>query len=186
MIYVFARVVLAFAKLAVQPPGDNSLVGSAYGGHGGKGFLGLTEQQREAVRRGAWPIFASLSWASVMWLFRWYPETLQASLRNSMTYMYVVWLFRSILAPLVWCFLGIIAFPCFEQLTQEVADVCFPFASDTRMRMTGTGSGISYGITNDLMAIYIVVFWRTAFVCPASLQPDSLRFGACAQSLAVR
>ncbi|RMY70377.1 hypothetical protein D0863_05815 [Hortaea werneckii] len=88
-IYVFARVVLAFAKLAVQPPGDNSLVGSRYGGHGGKGLLGLNEEQLQRVRQNSWPVFASLSWACVMWLFRWYPETLQPSLRSSMQYMYV-------------------------------------------------------------------------------------------------
>ncbi|KAK4545787.1 hypothetical protein LTR36_002741 [Oleoguttula mirabilis] len=88
VIYVFARVVLAMAKLAVQPPGDNSLVGGSYGGHGGKGLLGLSEQQLAAVRRNSWPVFASLSWASVMWLFRYYPETLQPSLRSSMTYIF--------------------------------------------------------------------------------------------------
>ncbi|KAL1583599.1 hypothetical protein WHR41_07741 [Cladosporium halotolerans] len=87
-IYVFARVVLGLAKLAVQPPGDNTLIGGAYGGHGGKGIFGLSEQQLELVRKRSWPVFASLSWASVMWLFRWYPEMLQPSLRNSMTYIY--------------------------------------------------------------------------------------------------
>lgn len=89
VIYVFARVVLGMAKLAVQPPGDNTLVGGAYGGRGGKGFFGLSEEQLAIVRTRSWPVFASLSWASVMWLFRWYPEMLQPSLRNSMTYMYV-------------------------------------------------------------------------------------------------
>jgi len=89
VIYVFARVVLGMAKLAVQPPGDNTLVGGAYGGHGGKGLFGLNEAQLAIVRQRSWPVFASLSWASVMWMFRWYPEMLQPSLRNSMTYMYV-------------------------------------------------------------------------------------------------
>lgn len=89
VIYVFARVVLGMAKLAVQPPGDNTLVGGAYGGHGGKGIFGLNERQLAIVRQRSWPVFASLSWASVMWMFRWYPEMLQPSLRNSMTYMYV-------------------------------------------------------------------------------------------------
>jgi len=100
VIYVFARVVLAFAKLAVQPPGDNSLVGGSYGGHGGKGLIGLDEQQLALVRRNSWPVFASLSWACVMWLFRWYPETLQPSLRSSMTYMYVSTLIISFLFSL--------------------------------------------------------------------------------------
>ena len=88
-IYVFARVVLALAKLAVQPPGDNSLVGGSYGGHGGKGVLGLSEKQLTKIQSYSWPVFASLSWASVMWLFRFYPDMLQPSLRSSMTYMYV-------------------------------------------------------------------------------------------------
>jgi peroxisomal membrane protein 4 len=88
VIYVFARVMLAMAKLAVQPPGDNILIGGSYGGHGGKGLLGLSEKQLELVRKKSWPVFASLSWAFVMWLFRWYPETLQPSLRSSMTYIY--------------------------------------------------------------------------------------------------
>ncbi|WPG97988.1 Hypothetical protein R9X50_00077100 [Acrodontium crateriforme] len=88
VIYVFARVMLALAKLAVQPPGDNSLVGGSYGGRGGKGMLGLTEEQLAMVRQNSWPVFASLSWASVMWIFRWYPETLQPSLRSSMTYIF--------------------------------------------------------------------------------------------------
>ena len=88
-LYVAARVVMALAKLAVQPPGDNSLVGSSYGGHGGKGILSLSEDQIAAIQRYSWPVFASTSWALVMWLFRWYPETLQPSLRSSMNYMYV-------------------------------------------------------------------------------------------------
>ncbi|KAK5174469.1 uncharacterized protein LTR77_001549 [Saxophila tyrrhenica] len=87
-IYVFARVVLALAKLAVQPPGDNSLVAGSYGGHGGKSVLGLKEGQLKAIQQYSWPVFASFSWAGVMWLFRYYPETLQPSLRNSMTYIY--------------------------------------------------------------------------------------------------
>nr|POF12862.1 peroxisomal membrane protein 4 [Quercus suber] len=88
VVYVFARVMLALAKLAVQPPGTNALEGGRYGGHGGKGLLGLNEEQLELVKRNAWPVFASVSWASVMWIFRYYPDTLQASLRSSMTYIF--------------------------------------------------------------------------------------------------
>ena len=89
VIYIFARVVLGLAKLAVNPPGDNSLVAGSYGGHGGKGILGLKEEQLIKIRQHSWPVFASVSWAIVMWLFRWYPEMLQPSLRSSMVYMYV-------------------------------------------------------------------------------------------------
>lgn len=74
VIYVFARVVLGVAKLAVQPKKD-----------GGWGLAGY--QTREQIGRGAWPVFAACSWGGVMWLFRWYPEVLQSSLRGSMTYM---------------------------------------------------------------------------------------------------
>ena len=89
VIYIFARVVLAAAKLSVQPPGPNVLVGSRYGDHGGMGVIKMSEETRELIRRRAWPVFASLSWASVMWLYEWYPDMLQPSLRSSMTYMYV-------------------------------------------------------------------------------------------------
>lgn len=128
VIYVFARVVLALAKLAVQPPGDNSLVGGSYGGRGGKGMVGLNEEQMRLAREYSWPVFASLSWAGVMWLFRWYPETLQPSLRSSMTYMYV---FSRVLSPSV-----------------GPASDLFLF-SDIRMRRNGMGSGILRGITNE-------------------------------------
>lgn len=67
VIYVFARVVLGFAKLAVK-----------------KGIVPEVGEKNEH----AWPLFASLSWAMVMWLFRWHPEVIQPSLRHSMTYLY--------------------------------------------------------------------------------------------------
>ncbi|KAI9824263.1 MAG: hypothetical protein M1832_002070 [Thelocarpon impressellum] len=69
-IYVFARVVLALAKLAVQPGG---LVPTDVKGR---------------VAANAWPVFASVSWAFVMYLYRWHPETLQPSLKSSMKYIY--------------------------------------------------------------------------------------------------
>lgn len=76
VIYVFARVTLALAKLLVRRA--NVL---------GTGPQGLA--LRAHVERNAWPTFAALSWALVMWLYRWYPELLQPSLRSSMRYMYV-------------------------------------------------------------------------------------------------
>ena len=69
VIYVFARVVLGLAKMAVQE----------------SGVLGAGVE--ESVRGAAWPVFAAVSWGAVMWLFRWRPETLQPSLRSSMKYM---------------------------------------------------------------------------------------------------
>ena len=84
VIYVFARVCLALAKLAVQP----RHVAGTPGGGGGWELFGDGEMRRSMVRNG-WPAFASLSWAMVMYLFRWHPETVQSSLRSSMSYMWV-------------------------------------------------------------------------------------------------
>ena len=68
-IYVFARVALALAKISVEK--------------------GIVPDFNGQTTSHAWPIFASLSWAFVMYLFRWHPETLQPSLKSSMKYMYV-------------------------------------------------------------------------------------------------
>lgn len=75
VIYVFARVVLALAKLAIKPETGVPLLSS--------------EPRRSQISYYAWPVFASTSWAMVMYLFRWYPEDLQPSLRSSMNYIYV-------------------------------------------------------------------------------------------------
>lgn len=70
---VFARVMLALAQLSIQPE------------------VGIirTSELRNKISYGAWPAFAALSWGSVMWLFRWYPDTVQSGLRSSMDYIYV-------------------------------------------------------------------------------------------------
>jgi len=74
-IYVFARVVLAPARLAVKP------------GYGLPALSGPAAS--EAIGYYAWPVFAAGSWGMVMWLFRWHPAELQPSLRSSMNYIYV-------------------------------------------------------------------------------------------------
>lgn len=84
VIYVFARVCLAVAKIAVQP----KHVGRIEGGGGGMGLIPNEELRKEIIRNG-WPAFASFSWAAVMYVFRWHPETVQPSLRSSMSYIYV-------------------------------------------------------------------------------------------------
>jgi hypothetical protein len=86
VIYVFVRVVLATAKLAVQSKSATSV--SSYGemSKGGWELLGNGEL-RDKVEEYAWPVFASVSWACVMWLWRWHPETVQGSMRSSMNYM---------------------------------------------------------------------------------------------------
>ncbi|KAK5990784.1 Peroxisomal membrane protein 4 [Cladobotryum mycophilum] len=74
VIYIFARVALALARLAVKP---------------GTGFNKLSsEPLASQISYYAWPAFASLSWGMVMLLFRHHPEDLQSSLRSSMTYIY--------------------------------------------------------------------------------------------------
>lgn len=75
VIYVFARVVLALARLAVAP---------------GRG-LPLVSRERPAalLTQHAWPVFAAASWGMVMHLFRHHPDDLQPSLRSSMTYIYL-------------------------------------------------------------------------------------------------
>lgn len=74
VIYVFARVMLALAHMSVKP---------------GYGFPGVSEPKRSAaISYYAWPIFASVSWAAVMHLFKWHAAELQPSLRSSMTYIY--------------------------------------------------------------------------------------------------
>lgn len=157
VIYVFARVVLALAKLAVQPPGDNALVGSQYGGHGGAGFLGLNPQQTKAVQRYAWPVFASVSWASVMWLFEGYPDTLQPSLRSSMTYMYVdISLF-------------------FSSLPKEDLELDSLQATDTGLTKTSPivdmpmqKNGIRHGISSGTMTSFITLqLWFEISSCIA-------------------
>lgn len=156
-IYVFARVVLGLAKLAVQPPGDNTLIGGAYGGHGGKGIFGLNEQQLAIVRQRSWPVFASLSWASVMWLFTYYPDVLQPSLRNSMTYMYVETFFEHLSHPPVHRISERQQHSWLATSTFSMTDTGLTTTfscPDTRMRTRGTAWAISFGTTNDNFTIY--------------------------------
>ncbi|RQM05064.1 hypothetical protein DH86_00003642, partial [Scytalidium sp. 3C] len=70
---VFARVCLSIAQLLVKPQ---------------TGIIKSTELSKR-ISHDAWPVFAALSWGSVMWLFRWYPETVQSGLKSSMDYIYV-------------------------------------------------------------------------------------------------
>ncbi|KAI1383459.1 peroxisomal membrane protein 4 [Hypoxylon trugodes] len=76
VIYVFARVVLALARLAVKPEGGTGLPFVSREGISG------------AITKYAWPVFAATSWALVMHIFKHHPDELQPSLRSSMTYIY--------------------------------------------------------------------------------------------------
>ena len=87
VIYIFARVVLGTAKMMVHPKGEKASV--VPGGGGGFGLI-TDPKVKKWLRENGWVAFASLSWACVMYLFRWHPEDLQPSLRSSMTYMWVI------------------------------------------------------------------------------------------------
>jgi hypothetical protein len=41
---------------------------------------GVVKDSRGTVSKYSWPIFGSLTWAAVMYMFRWYPEVLQVFL----------------------------------------------------------------------------------------------------------
>jgi len=156
--YVFARVVLALAKMAVVPPSRNTLVGGNYGGGGGRGFLKLSEEQSQLVQEYSWPVFASLSWAGVMWLFRWYPDTLQPSLRSSMTYMYVFTL------------------PSFSLDTARDYSACVFTAAvadcyrcvDTRTQMSGRACGISCSSIHSAHCYFSCLSTCICEICPLS------------------
>jgi peroxisomal membrane protein 4 len=81
VIFVFARVMLALGRLAVSTPSPAVPIPTIP-------TQLLPLEIREKIRANAWPVFASLSWALIMYIFRWRPETIQPSLRSSMKYMY--------------------------------------------------------------------------------------------------
>jgi len=70
---VFARVMLSIGKLLIQP----------------KFGIIKSPELSKRISHDAWPVFAAMSWGMVMWLFKWYPETVQLGLRSSMDYIYV-------------------------------------------------------------------------------------------------
>ena len=82
VIYVFARVILALARLAIESPGMTSTTPTPT-----LPTQRLSPEVKELIQRNAWPVFASFSWAFVMYIFRWQPESIQPSLRSSMKYM---------------------------------------------------------------------------------------------------
>jgi peroxisomal membrane protein 4 len=84
VIYVFARVVLALARLSLESPSMTSMTPTPT-----LWTQRLDPEIKKRIQENAWPVFASLSWALVMYIFRWQPESIQPSLRSSMKYMYV-------------------------------------------------------------------------------------------------
>ena len=56
-LYVFARVMQGCAKLAIRK--------------------GVVKDSRGTVAKYSWPVFGSLTWAAVMYMFRWHPEVIQ-------------------------------------------------------------------------------------------------------------
>jgi hypothetical protein len=96
------------------------------------------EHLRREVIKNAWPAFASLSWAAVMYIFRWHPETVQPSLRSSMSYM---WVFRFLISSYCWQWTSGFGEWCRMRYTDLSVVTCNP--------TTGTRCGISFGITNE-------------------------------------
>ncbi|KIV85369.1 hypothetical protein, variant [Exophiala sideris] len=84
VIYVFARVILALARLSLEPPALTSSTPTPT-----LWTQRLAPETKAMIEKNAWPVFASLSWAFVMYLFRFQPEAIQPSLRSSMKYIYV-------------------------------------------------------------------------------------------------
>ncbi|KAG7253156.1 hypothetical protein CRUP_003099, partial [Coryphaenoides rupestris] len=62
--YLLSRILFALARLAVE-----------------KGYI-------PQPKKDPFPLFATLVWGTVLWLFETYPHTLQPSLQSSMTYLY--------------------------------------------------------------------------------------------------
>lgn len=62
--YLLSRILFALSRLAVE-----------------KGFIAQP-------KRDPFPLFATLVWGIVLWLFEYYPHTLQPSLQSSMNYLY--------------------------------------------------------------------------------------------------
>ncbi|KAM3877691.1 LOW QUALITY PROTEIN: peroxisomal membrane protein 4 [Diretmus argenteus] len=62
--YLLSRILFALSRLAVEK--------------------GLVPQPK----RDPFPLFATVVWGIVLWLFEYYPHTLQPSLQSSMTYLY--------------------------------------------------------------------------------------------------
>lgn len=50
--------------------------------------LGIEKGYVKDPKIETFPLFAAVVWGVVLWLFEYYPHTLQTSLRNSMTYLY--------------------------------------------------------------------------------------------------
>lgn len=84
VIYVFARVVLALAALSIESPSQTLTTPTPT-----LFTQRFSPEVKAKIQENAWPVFASLSWAFVMYVFRWQPESIQSSLKSSMRYIYV-------------------------------------------------------------------------------------------------
>jgi peroxisomal membrane protein 4 len=143
VIYVFARVCLALAKLAVQQRNPGM---GAHGKSAVSGFelFGDGKLRRQVVRNG-WPVFASVSWAMVMYIFRWHPESVQSSLRSSMSYM---WVFS------------------FTIEDGMIANLCAVMYS----RISGILCGRYFGITHELGRYAMLVRFMYMFIPSVLIQ----------------
>ncbi|KAK9479789.1 Tim17/Tim22/Tim23/Pmp24 family-domain-containing protein [Lipomyces japonicus] len=82
VLYVFSRVVLGLSKLAVEKRVIPSI--------------------SDEIGNTVYPIFASVCWGLVMYLFRTDPQVLQVSMKNSMDYIYLDSNYWTNLRTLLW------------------------------------------------------------------------------------
>lgn len=132
---------LALAKLAVQPNMHplSSLI---------------TSDSRTKITNNAYPVFAGMTWAMVMYIFRWHPETLASSLRSSMVYMYVLLSLYTILPHFRSCGSLELLFPMLTFISTTV------MATQT----IGIPSALCLYTTNELLVGPVLL----AFVCVAA------------------
>lgn len=133
---------LALAKLAVQPNMHplSSLI---------------TSDSRTKITNNAYPVFAGMTWAMVMYIFRWHPETLASSLRSSMVYMY-----DSLLLPMI--LLHFLEFRGSETLFPMLT---FIWTTVTATQTIGTLSALCLYTTNKLSLgpVFLKFLCVTAF-----------------------
>lgn len=132
---------LALAKLAVQPNMHplSSLI---------------TSDSRTKITNNAYPVFAGMTWAMVMYIFRWHPETLASSLRSSMVYMYVFLPLYMILPHFRYC----------GSLESLFPMLIFISTTVTATQTIGIPSALYLCTTNELLVGPVLL----AFVCVAA------------------
>ncbi|ODQ52286.1 peroxisomal membrane protein 4 [Saitoella complicata NRRL Y-17804] len=95
-LYCFSRVVLGFANLAVKKGYIRLPSSTPSNSHAPPSTVDITSASgltspaslKRPRENYYWPVFASVTWGTVMWLYQNHPDCLQPSLRKSMEYLY--------------------------------------------------------------------------------------------------